>query len=158
MRREQVKLETALRRAGEQLVLRVKAQRTLRAATNSDLGDLIRRVPFATLVADDRQRYVEANTRALRLVGYPRAQLTKLHVTDVVAGADFSLARKRWRGFTTAGAQEGEIALRRRDDSIVVVSYWAYADLLPGRHVSILSESIGTIDEVRPRVRTRSSR
>jgi PAS domain-containing protein len=150
MRSEQAKLETALRRAGEQLITRIKAAGALRSLRIEGLGYLIRRIPFATLVADDSQRYLEANGRASRLLGYSRAQLLALQVPDVVAASTFAATHKRWRGFTSTRVQEGEIALRRRDDSIVVVSYWAHADVLPGMHVSILARTIGTIDEVRP--------
>lgn len=157
MRGEQARLESGLRQAGEQLARQLRTVRADPVEGRVLLARLIRAVPYPVLVTDSRRRYIDANGRATRLLGYTRGQLLSLHVPDVVA-SDIGSSLERWNRFTRWGIQEGEVALRRRDDSIVVVSYWARTDVLPDVHVSILSQSVGTIDEVRPLGRRPASR
>ena len=47
------------------------------------LGEAIDRGPVGVLVADENMRYIAANQFACVLLGYTRAELLELRVTDV---------------------------------------------------------------------------
>ena len=50
------------------------------------LGEAIDQGPVGVLVADENMRYIAANQFACVLLGYTRAQLLDLRVTDVAPG------------------------------------------------------------------------
>ena len=137
-------LQAELRQAGRRLQLQIKTARALSGVNETrELRRLIERVPFALLVLDDRQRYVEANREACRLLGYTRTELLELSVKDVVAfDSSFDGPRAQWRQFMLRRFRDGDVPLRRADQEIVVVSYWAFTNVLPGLHVSILAPTI----------------
>jgi PAS domain S-box-containing protein len=74
----------------------------------------------AVLVTDAQARYVEANRAATDLLGYSREELLALSVPQVVsAGPEWGEAE--FEGFRSAGTWRGEVELRRKDGSLVVV-------------------------------------
>ena len=92
----------------------------------------------AILLADDTGRYVDANPAACRLLGYERRELLELSVWDVTHGLDEETYHHTWAEFTGNGAQEGEYQVVTRDGRTIEVEYRAVANILPGKHLSIL--------------------
>jgi PAS domain S-box-containing protein len=102
------------------------------------LGPPLANLRAAALVADDTRRYVAANALAEQLTGYTADELTRLRLDDITPLPRAADARGLWRDFIAKGTQQGEFELRCRTGSSVRVRYWAYANVAPGIHVSIL--------------------
>jgi PAS domain S-box-containing protein len=95
-------------------------------------------VPDAMLLADDDSRYVDANPAACRLLQRPLNELLGMRVGDVTpAGVDVDAL---WREFLTRGELRGEYVLQRPDRSTVDVEFHATANVLPGRHLSVVRD------------------
>ena len=115
-----------------------RLRETLRMAADP-LGDLnahIRHLDVPVLVADDAARYVAVNAAASDLTGYAEDELLALSVNDLTPvphGVDF---KRLWMDFVRTEQQQGQYEIRRRDGSIVLVTYVAYANVAPGLHVS----------------------
>ena len=94
----------------------------------------------AIVFADDEARYVEANAAACELFGLSRAELLERRVPDVAPAAAREEAEVQWRKFRTSRSQTGEFTLLRPDGSTRTVEFNARADVVPGRHLSILRD------------------
>jgi PAS domain S-box-containing protein len=119
----------------------------LRAAlrTQNNLPSMVRalqreldRIAPATLAADDRGRYLAANACARALTGFTASELRALNVTDLTPAGYAADGEELWDDFVGEGEQRGEYELRRKDGTTVRVRYWAYANVAPGVHVSVL--------------------
>jgi PAS domain S-box-containing protein len=92
----------------------------------------------AFLIADDEGRYLSANPAACALLGAAEADIRGRRVSDFMApGFDFSQA---WRAFLEEGSGRGDLTLVRADGSSRTVEFNAIANVLPGRHLSILRD------------------
>jgi PAS domain S-box-containing protein len=115
---------------------RLRATLGLAGDPLGELNAYIRRLDVPVLVANDAARYMAANDAASALTGYPVDELLTLSVNDLTPvpyGVDFEAL---WMDFVRTGRQEGEYEIRRRDGSIVRVTYVAHANVAPGLHVS----------------------
>ncbi|MDQ6891676.1 MAG: PAS domain S-box protein, partial [Acidobacteriota bacterium] len=120
-------------------------QAARRLASGAGSGDALFRALFAEsldaiVIADDEARYVEANPAACALFGLARDELVRRRVPDVAPASLKDLAEEAWRGFRAAGSQKGEFELARPDGTVRIVEYSAKADVVPGRHLSILRD------------------
>jgi PAS domain S-box-containing protein len=99
---------------------------------------LFEAVPDAMLLADSDSRYVDANPAACQLLQRSLDELLSMRVADVTpAGVDVDAL---WREFLSRGEMGGEYTLQRPDGSAVEVEFHATANVLPGRHLSILRD------------------
>ena len=103
----------------------------------------------AILLAADDGRYVDANPAACKLLGHSHDDLVGRAVADLVVASPDALAGA-WARFRQDGSASGRVRLRRRDGSEVEVQYNAVANVLPGVHLSVLSD---VTEEVRSRRR-----
>jgi PAS domain S-box-containing protein len=94
--------------------------------------------PDATLVADDKGRYVAVNDASCQLLGYTREELLQRSVWDLTPDPHEVEGLILWKEFIEIGVQAGVYWLARRDGSLVEVAYQARANVVPGRHVSRL--------------------
>jgi PAS domain S-box-containing protein len=92
----------------------------------------------AIVVADDDGRYVDGNPAAEELFGVSRAQLLGRGVRDF-APADMD-CDAAWREFRRKGTARGTFRLVRPDGGERHVEFSATADVMPGRHVSVLRD------------------
>ncbi len=113
---------------------REETTRGVGAALQRYLDDLA--VPV--LVSDDRSRYVAVNDAAMELTGYSRSELLRNAVPDLTFEGELSTTEGLWNAFVRDGMQMGAYVLRRRDGSALPVEYEAYANFVPGLHVSFL--------------------
>lgn len=90
------------------------------------------------LLADDVGTYVDANPAACRLFGLPRAQLLGRSIVEFAAPDIDSLAT--FRELAARGSTSGVFAIRRLDGTTAMVDYNAVANVVPGRHLSILRD------------------
>jgi len=92
----------------------------------------------AMVLADDTGRWTAANDAAAELFGVPRASLIGRTPADFAPpGFDFEAA---WRAFLAARALQGEFLVRRPDGTLRFADFRATADILPGRHLSVLRD------------------
>jgi PAS domain S-box-containing protein len=128
------KLQRALADIGE--------HRTSEAAIRSRAEALLKQaadMPVALLVANNSGRYVDVNDLATRLTGYSRAELLRMSVWDLTPTASIHAGRRMWRDFLDAERMAGTYTLLRKDGSEVRAEFRAWANLLPGVHVSALA-------------------
>ena len=111
-----------------------KAQREseawLRAIFDGSLDGIV--------VADNDGRYVEANPSGCRLFGLAKDELLGRRVLDF-AGPEFPF-HQAWQTFRENGHAQGEFRLVRPDGTARDLEFAATADVLPGRHVSVLRD------------------
>jgi signal transduction histidine kinase len=70
----------------------------------------------------------------------PRAELLRRDLFDFVVPRQAREARRAWREVLERGEREGALQLRRADGALRDVEYAAKADIVPGRHLSILRD------------------
>jgi PAS domain S-box-containing protein len=94
----------------------------------------------ALVVLDARGRFREANPAASALFGLSRTALLGRELFDFVAPRQAREARRAWREVLERGEREGALQVRRADGALRDVEYAAKADIVPGRHLSILRD------------------
>jgi diguanylate cyclase (GGDEF)-like protein/PAS domain S-box-containing protein len=92
------------------------------------------------LVAADDARYVDANPAACEFFGLSHAKLCARRVVDFAAPAAKANFSTAWKLFLRDGKQRGEYQLRLPDGRIRDVEFSATANILPGRHLSIIRD------------------
>jgi PAS domain S-box-containing protein len=105
----------------------------------SGLRAVIDNLADAIVIADADGRYLDLNLAATRLLGYTRSEFLQLRVEDVVA-REPAWTRAEYDQFVESGQWRGEIDLRRRDGSHVLVDANAVAISRPSGdiYVSVL--------------------
>jgi PAS domain S-box-containing protein len=73
-------------------------------------------------VADDEMRYVAVNSRACEVLGYTRAELLSLRVTDIAVAAE---AGDLYREMMRTRSQQGDVNLRTKDGDLLPFFYSA---------------------------------
>ncbi len=94
----------------------------------------------AILLTNDSGRYVDANPAACRLLGYSHRELTSLSVRDLYPKELAAAFDDSWQRFIKVGRDTGEAKLVGRDGQEVHVEYRAVANVLPGLHLSGLTD------------------
>jgi PAS domain S-box-containing protein len=95
----------------------------------------------AILVADDNGNYKQVNAAACKMLGYNEDELLTLYVTDIVVNVNpLKHNSSLWDSFLGKGDQSGIIELKRKDSGIIICHYNATANILPGLHLSILTD------------------
>jgi diguanylate cyclase (GGDEF)-like protein/PAS domain S-box-containing protein len=117
---------------------RHRAEQAL-ARSQARLTAIFQHALNAILLASDEGRYLDANPSACTLLGYPHDQLVGLPVAAVVVPERSDLP-SAWAQFLLAGRASGRVRLRRADGSVVEAQYNAVAHMLPGVHLSVLSD------------------
>jgi PAS domain S-box-containing protein len=96
-------------------------------------------MPVALLVANNSGHYVDVNALATELTGYSRAELLRMSVWDLTPDGSAAAGRAMWRKFIAAGQMTGKYPLCRKDGTKVRADFRAWANVLPGLHVSALA-------------------
>lgn len=92
----------------------------------------------ALLIADDEGRYVDANPAACALFGLPKNELIGRRVEEFTE-PDFDF-EGAWSSLMKAGWLTGEFRLVRPDSTVRDLEFSATANILPGRHFSVLRD------------------
>lgn len=113
---------------------------------DTDYRALFERAADAVLVADDDGTYVDANSAAERMFGVPRHDLIGRRVTDFVEG---EVAAIEHHGFTSVAShgERGRVRIRRGDGQLIVCDNHTTANFVPGRHLSIMRDVTGLVEE-----------
>ena len=99
---------------------------------------MVEKPAAATLVADDRGRYVDCDDAACELLGYTRDELLQMSVWQLTPNGHEVDGLVMWQEFLKLGVQAGIYWLVRKDRSLVEVEYRAVANARPEGHVSWL--------------------
>lgn len=128
------KLQRALTKIGDKrtsdATVRSRAEALLAQAAD---------MPVALLIANNSGRYIDVNEHATRLTGYSRAELLRMSVWDLTPTPAAAEGRRMWHEFLHAGQMDGKYPLCRKDGREVRPDFRAWANILPGVHVSALA-------------------
>ncbi|HEY7518150.1 MAG TPA: ATP-binding protein [Methylomirabilota bacterium] len=131
---ELTRLGMALATAGRE---RERVEEALRAS-EAQLRAIFTSTLDAIVVADDDGRYVDCNPAAEELFGASREALLGRSVRDFTTAPGAAAAA--WEEFLRKGTATGILRLRRPDGIERDVEFSATADVMPGRHVSVLRD------------------
>lgn len=93
------------------------------------LGEAVDPGPVAIFVADEQMRYVAVNAYAAELLGYTRAELLELRVTDVARTPE---APAQFDEMIDARERSGITLLTRKDGSVFQLGYRARETTVAG--------------------------
>ena len=96
------------------------------------------RVPTPMLIVDDRRRCVAANAPACALLGIEPDDVPWRRIDDFTSAADRERLDQQWDEFLAHGAIEGWYRLPLPTGRTVPVEFSATANVLPGRHLSVV--------------------
>jgi PAS domain S-box-containing protein len=102
---------------------------------------------LAILVVDDERRVLEANLAACRLLGLPRRAVIGRTFDDFLATGMRSRLDHVWRAFREGGGHAGPFELSSRAASAEEVHISVTANVLPRRHLLIISGAGAQIEE-----------
>ena len=91
------------------------------------------------MVVDDERRCLEANLAACRLLGLPRRAVVGRTFDDFLAPGMRSRVDHVWRAFREGGGHAGPFELSSQAAATEEVHITVTANVLPGRHLLILS-------------------
>lgn len=95
---------------------------------------LFRRSPVPMLLLDDTRRYVEANPPARSVLALSVEELRKLRVDDLTPPYLRPRLEHNWERLLEAGSFVSH-RCQRHEGNYLGVTYYAVANVLPGRHV-----------------------
>jgi PAS domain S-box-containing protein len=84
------------------------------------IGDAMEEAPAAVFVSDDDRRLLAVNQYACDLLGYTRDELLELAIEKIAPNSD---VEARFRELTENGRLAGRAELRRKDGTLVTVTY-----------------------------------
>jgi DNA-binding CsgD family transcriptional regulator len=119
---------------------------------------------LAILVVDDQRRCLEANLAACRLLGLPRTAALDRALDDFLTPGMRKRLDHVWRAFREGGGHAGPFELNSQAAEAHEINLSVVANVLPGRHLLILSATESRPDEVeatrqvQPDVQARSHR
>jgi len=122
-------------------VERLRARLQGDAARLNHIASDLERTAASVLVADDRGGYLAVNNKACELTGYSRAELLRKAIVDLTPPHAIDIYERLWGSFVRLMKQHGFYQIRRKDGSVVHVTYVAYRDLAPGIHISFINPS-----------------
>lgn len=93
----------------------------------------------AILLADDQGNYIDFNKAAINLFGYKRHELSGMNVAQVMGVPFDDDFIGSWNRFLQTGQEKGTIQLPTKNGSLIHASYNAVASILPGVHLSMIS-------------------
>jgi len=106
---------------------------------------------LAILVVDDERRCLEANLSACRLLGLPRRAVIGRTFDDFLAPGMRARLDHVWRAFREGGGHAGPFELSSRAAGAEEVHISVTANVLPRRHLLILSGAGAQIEEPQAR-------
>ena len=93
------------------------------------LGEAVDSGPVAIFVADEQMRYVAVNAYAAELLGYTRAELLALRVTDVARAPE---ATAHFDEVIAHRQRDGIAVMTRRDGTVFQLGYRARETTVAG--------------------------
>ena len=82
----------------------------------------IENAPDGIFVADSRQKYVDVNAAACRMLGYTAEELTSMYITDLIPPEDDPGHKKTYKEILQKGKASRTTRLRKKDGTIITAS------------------------------------
>ncbi len=95
------------------------------------------------LLVDDQRRCVTANAPACDLLGIQPVEVPWRRIDDFALAEDRKRLDEQWEAFLAHGAIEGWYQLPRPTGDLLPVEFSATANVLPGRHLSVVMPRTG---------------
>jgi formate hydrogenlyase transcriptional activator len=95
------------------------------------------------LLADNDRQYRDASVGASKLLGLPREKIIGSRLDDFAEPSVQPAISEQWRAFLVKGEQEGTLQLMGPDGGPRDVAYIAKGNVLPVRHLLVLSDKNG---------------
>ncbi len=95
------------------------------------------------LIVDDQRRCVTANAPACGLIGIQPEEVPWHRLDDFTPAGDLRRLDEHWETFLAEGAIEGWYHLPLPDGRVLPVEFSATANVLPGRHLSVVMPQPG---------------
>ena len=92
----------------------------------------------AFLLFDNSGSFIQTNAAATKLLGYSSADFKRLKTSEIIAG--YQPSARNDSGLLDPNALQGEIAVRRRDGTLIETEYRSVPDILPGIHLTALED------------------
>jgi DNA-binding CsgD family transcriptional regulator len=93
------------------------------------------RIPM--LLTDSERRHISSNPAARLFFRRTSAQLRGHHIQDFTPRSHLTEQDASWRELMKNGVVAGTSVLKTPDGATISIDYYAVANLLPGRHVTI---------------------
>jgi PAS domain S-box-containing protein len=110
------------------------------------LAEALDTAPLLVFVADEQMRYVAVSQTACDVLGYTRAELLQLRVTDVAVAPE---AGDLYDSMLRARRQEGSTTIRAKDGRLITFFYNARPATVAGMQYFV---SVGFVEEQLPPV------
>jgi PAS domain S-box-containing protein len=110
---------------------------------DADFWNVFRTSRNAMLLMDDERRYVELNKAARRLLGVRAGELEGTSSDRLVPEELRDETATRWPAFLAQGHAHGHYEMVLPSGRRIEIEYSSTANVLPGRHLSILLEIDG---------------
>lgn len=94
----------------------------------------------AIVMADDEGNYLQVNRAATEMLGYSEEEMLDRTIHDIVVSTRTDDAATLWDKFREDGRLSGIIDLRKKDGGTVTCQYNAWTNIVPGKHLSILTD------------------
>ncbi len=114
------------------------------SAAAARLRAAFRRVRNPMLLVDDQRRCVTANDPACALLGIESGAVPWHRIDDFTAAEDRKRLDEQWEAFLANGAIEGWYQLPLPSGGALPIEFSATADVLPGRHLSVVTPRRGS--------------
>ena len=108
------------------------------------LAEALDTAPLLVFVADEQMRYVAVSQTACDVLGYTRAELLKLRVSDVAVAPD---ASDLYDSMVRTRRQEGATPIRAKDGRLIPFFYNARSTTVAGMEYFV---SVGFVEEQLP--------
>jgi DNA-binding CsgD family transcriptional regulator len=111
------------------------------------------RVRNPMLIVDDKRRYVAANAPACGLLGMTPQEVPWHRIDDFTPAEDRETLAEQWEAFLANGVLEGWYHLCLPTGSLLPIEFSATANVLPGRHLSVVMPRARDAGEERRRAK-----
>lgn len=101
----------------------------------------------AALLADSAAHYIGVNDAACELTGRSREELLALRVWDLTPQIAIADGQQRWAAFVREGSLTGAYSLSSPSGASIRTSFAAFANVLPGCHLSLLRPLPSALDQ-----------
>jgi PAS domain S-box-containing protein len=114
--------------------------------------------PYPMVLLDGRRRYVDANGPARLTFRMGIDELRKRAVDDMTAARQAENIDESWERFLDVGHVTGTYETQTPDGTLLEVSYYAVANVMPGLHIGVFAPAHWPPDELGANDRPASER
>jgi len=108
---------------------------------NQRLDSILNGTNDAVLLVDEKGNYVQVNPAACKMFGYTQEEFLQMNVSSLLDYTTTAKSKKKSGSqFLDSVTGSSIVELKRKDGATVICHYNGVANILPGLHVSILTD------------------